>query len=85
MISHRPDDTAEDDDEDDEDKQSPGGHRYDDGQLLGVGHMDPGVGEGQGHVALGHAAIVNCHTGVLTQVRGGHTGHRQTEVSFNAA
>ena len=47
--------------------------------------MDPGVGEGQGHVALGHAAIVNCHTGVLTQVRGGHTGHRQTEVSLNAA
>ena len=47
--------------------------------------MDPGVGEGQGHVALGHAAIVDCHTGVLTQVRGGHTGHRQTEVSLNAA
>ena len=85
LISHRPDDTAEDDDEDDEDKQRPGGHRDDDGQLLGVGHMDPGVGEGQGHVALGHAAVVDGDTGVLTQVRGGHTGHRQAEVPLNAA
>ena len=84
-IPHRPDDTAEDDDEDDEDKQRPGGHRDDDGQLLRVRHVDAGVGEGQGHVALGHAAIVDGHAGILTQVRGGHTGHRQTEVPLNAA
>ena len=85
LISHKPDDTAEDDDEDDEDKQSPGRDRNDDGQLLGVGDVDAGVGEGQGHVALGHAAVVDGDTGVLTQVRGGHTGHRQAEVPLNAA
>ena len=47
--------------------------------------MDAGVGEGQGHVALGHAAVVDGDTGVLAQVRGGHTGHRQAEVPLNAA
>ena len=85
LISYRPDDTAEDDDEDDEDKQRPGCDCDDDGQLLRVRHVDPGVGEGQGDVPLCHAAIVDGHAGILTQVRGGHTGHRQTEVPLNAA
>merc|ERR1719330_1779954 len=80
VLASFPDDTAEDDDEDDEDKQRPGCDCDDDGQLLRVGHVDPGVGEGQGDVPLGHAAIVDGHAGILTQVGGGHTGHRQTEV-----
>ena len=67
-----PDDAAEDDDKDDEDKQSPGGDRNDDGELLGVADVDAGVGEGQGHVALRHAAVVDSDAGVLAQVRGGH-------------
>lgn len=47
--------------------------------------MDAGVGEGQGHVALSHAAVVDGDTGVLAQVRGGHAGHRQAEVPLNTA
>ena len=85
LIAYKPDDTAEDDDEDDQDKQSPGRDRNDDGQLLGVGDMDAGVGEGQGHVALRHPAVVDGDTGILSQVCGGHTGHSEAEVPLNAA
>ena len=85
LNSHKPDDAAEDDDEDDEDKKSPGGHRDDDGQLLRVGDVDAGVGEGKGHVALGHPAVVDGDTGVLAQVSRGHAGHCQAEVPLDAA
>lgn len=47
--------------------------------------MDAGVGEGQGHVALRHPAVVDGDTGILAQVCGGHAGHSQAEVPLNAA
>ena len=44
----------------------------------------PGVGEGEGDVALGHAAVVDGHAAVLAEVAGGHRRHRQAEVPLDA-
>ena len=82
---YKPDEAAEDDDEDDEDEERARRHADDDRELLlGQHGVGPGVGEGEGDVALGHAAVVDGHAAVLAEVAGGHRRHRQAEVPLDA-
>ena len=82
-FNNLPATAAEDHYQDDKDGDDTGSHTNYDGHVLGADGVRPWVSEGQGHIALGHAAGVESHAGVLTKVTGGHGGHCQAEVSLN--